>query len=165
MLHVWEPQSLLSTSVQGLDRRGPAQLATSPPFWSTSWIFMEPHMPKLGAPHFRCSHTEHWTSTQCGKQIKQILGLLLSSGTHERPDFGCHVTALHSTLIIHRVYIWGITVYIDRGWVGWMASLTSWTWVWVNSGSWWWTGRPGVLKFVGSQRAGHDWATELNWYF
>ena len=51
----------------------------------------------------------------------------------------------------------------DRGWDGWMASLTQWTWVWVNSRSWWWTGRPGVLRFTGSQRAGHDWATELNW--
>ena len=52
----------------------------------------------------------------------------------------------------------------DRGWDGWMASQTWWTWVWVNSGSWWWTGRPGVLRFMGSQRVGHDWATELNWY-
>ena len=51
----------------------------------------------------------------------------------------------------------------DRGWDGWMASLTRWTWVWVNSGSWWWTGRPGVLWFMGSQRVAHDWATELNW--
>ena len=51
----------------------------------------------------------------------------------------------------------------DRGWDGWMASLTRWTWVWVNSGRWWWTGRPGVLWFMGSQRAGHDWVTELNW--
>ena len=51
----------------------------------------------------------------------------------------------------------------DRGWDGWMASPTRWTWVWVNSGSWWWTGRPGVLHFTGSQRVGHDWATELNW--
>ena len=51
----------------------------------------------------------------------------------------------------------------DRGWDGWMASLTRWTWVWVNSGSWWWTGRPGVLQFMGSQRVGHNWATELNW--
>ena len=51
----------------------------------------------------------------------------------------------------------------DRGWDGWMASLTQWAWVWVNSGRWWWTGRPGVLRFMGSQRAGHDWVTELNW--
>ena len=51
----------------------------------------------------------------------------------------------------------------DRGWDGWMASGTWWTWVWVNSGRWWWTGRPGVLRFMGSQRVRHDWATELNW--
>ena len=51
----------------------------------------------------------------------------------------------------------------DRGWDGWMASLTQWTWVCVDSGSWWWTGRPGMLWFMGWQRVGHDWATELNW--
>ena len=51
----------------------------------------------------------------------------------------------------------------DRGWDGWMASPTWWTWVWVNSRSLWWTERPGVLLFMGSQRVGHDWATELNW--
>ena len=51
----------------------------------------------------------------------------------------------------------------DKGWDGWMASPTQWTWVWLNSGSWWWTGRPGVPRFMGSQRVGHDWATELNW--
>ena len=53
----------------------------------------------------------------------------------------------------------------DRGLDGWMASLTRWTWVWVNFGSWWWTGRSGVLQFMGSQRVVHnDWATELNWW-
>ena len=51
----------------------------------------------------------------------------------------------------------------DRGWDGWMASPTQWTWVWVNSGSWWWTGRPGVLRFMGSQKFGHDWVTDLIW--
>ena len=49
-----------------------------------------------------------------------------------------------------------------RGWDGWMASLTQWTWIWVNSESWWWTGRPGMLQSIGSQRVGHDWETELN---
>ena len=49
----------------------------------------------------------------------------------------------------------------DRGWDGWMVSLTRWTWVWVSSGSWWWTGKPGVLQSMGWQRVGHDWATEL----
>ena len=51
----------------------------------------------------------------------------------------------------------------DRGWDGWMALPTQWTWVWVSSGSWWWTGRPGVLWSIGLERVGHNWATELNW--
>ena len=51
----------------------------------------------------------------------------------------------------------------DRGWDGWMASPTEWTWVWVSSGCWWWTGKPSVLQSLGSQKVGHDWATELNW--
>ena len=51
----------------------------------------------------------------------------------------------------------------DRGWDGWMASPTQWTWVWVNLGSWWWTGRPGVLPLMGQQRVGHDKVTEQNW--
>ena len=51
----------------------------------------------------------------------------------------------------------------DGRWDGWMASPSRWAWVWVNSGSWWWTGRPGVLRSMGSQRVGHGWATELNW--
>ena len=58
---------------------------------------------------------------------------------------------------------WGEGEGDGRGWDGWMASPTRWTWVWVNSGSWWWTERPGVLRFMGSQRVGHDWAIELNW--
>ena len=48
----------------------------------------------------------------------------------------------------------------DRGWDGWMALLTQWTWVWANSGRWWRTGKPGVLKSIGSQRVGHDWVTK-----
>ena len=51
----------------------------------------------------------------------------------------------------------------DRGWDGCLASPTQWTWVWVNSGSWWWTGRPGILQSMGSQRVRHDWVTELHW--
>ena len=53
----------------------------------------------------------------------------------------------------------------NRGWDGWMASLIWWTWVWVSSGSWWWTGKPGVLQSMGLQRVRHDWVnwTELDW--
>ena len=60
---------------------------------------------------------------------------------------------------------WGQQEKGTRGWDSWMASPTQWTWVWVNSGSWWWTGRPGMLWFMGSQRVRQDWATELNWFF
>ena len=49
----------------------------------------------------------------------------------------------------------------DRGWDGWMVSPTQWTWVWVSSGNWWWTGKPGVIQSMGSQRVGHNWVTEL----
>ena len=70
--------------------------------------------------------------------------------------------SLLSTWNYHNIVNWG-GEGDDRGWDGWMASQTRWTWVWVNSGSWWWTGRPGVLRFMGSQRVRHNWATELNW--
>ena len=60
---------------------------------------------------------------------------------------------------------WGQEEKGTTGWDGWMESLTQWTWVWINSGSWWWTGRPGVLRFMGSQRVRHDWVTELtDWH-
>ena len=75
-----------------------------------------------------------------------------------------HLSVIYTTL---RLWCWeGLGARgegDDRGWDGWMASLTRWTWVSVNSGSWWGTGRPGVLRFMGSQRVGHDWATDLIW--
>ena len=51
----------------------------------------------------------------------------------------------------------------NRGWAGWMASPTQRIRFWASSGSWWWTGKPGMLQSMGSQRVGHDWATELSW--
>ena len=72
------------------------------------------------------------------------------------------VDSLEKTLMLGGIRVGGKGD--DRGWDGWMASPTRWTWVWVNSRRWWWTGRPGMLQFiVGSQRVGHDWATERNW--
>ena len=52
----------------------------------------------------------------------------------------------------------------NRRWDGWMASLTQWTWVWVISGSWLWTGKPSVLQSTASQRVRHDWVIELDWW-
>ena len=76
-----------------------------------------------------------------------------------------------SPLILCSFYwAWSVSLHVkaggegdDRGWVGWMASPIQWTWVWVNSKSWWWTGRPGLLQPMGLKRVGHDWVTELNW--
>ena len=68
-----------------------------------------------------------------------------------------------SWLIGKALMLGGIGDRRRRGWDVWMASPTRWTWVWVDPGSWWWTGRPGVLQFMGLQRVGHDWVTELNW--
>ena len=73
------------------------------------------------------------------------------------------VDSLEKTLILGR--IGGKRRRVWQGWDGWMTSLTRWTWVWVNSRSWWWTGRPGVLWFMGSQGVRYDWVTELNWRF
>ena len=53
----------------------------------------------------------------------------------------------------------------NRGWDGWMASPTQWTWIWASSRSRWWTGKTGVLQSMRSQRVGQDWATELNWRY
>ena len=52
---------------------------------------------------------------------------------------------------------------MTRGWDGWMASPSQCTWVWANSGSWWWIGKPGGLQSMGLQRVGHKWVTELSW--
>ena len=67
----------------------------------------------------------------------------------------CTFSSYYITDIVNNRFI--------RGRHDWMASPTQRTWVWVNSRSWWWTGRPGVLQSMGLQRVGHDWATELNW--
>jgi len=74
---------------------------------------------------------------------------------------GCHRAPGLSSLMLYSKF--PLAIFFTWGNRGWMASPIQWTWVWVNSGSWWWTGRPGVLQFMGSQRVGHDWATELNW--
>ena len=69
--------------------------------------------------------------------------------------------SLEKTLILGKIE--GGRRRANRGWDGWMASPAWWTWVWISSGSWWWTGRPGVLQSMRSQRVGHNWAPELNW--
>jgi len=98
-------------------------------------------------------HTTHST----------VLGSMQGGMMWTRPPF---LGSLHSYRAYHwkrpRCWErWKAGEVDDRGWDGWMALPTQWTWVWVNSGSWWWTGKPGVLHSMGSQRVGRDWATEL----
>ena len=59
--------------------------------------------------------------------------------------------------------LWAVGEGDNRRWDCWMASLTQWTWVWVDPRCWWWTWRPGMLQFMESQRVKQDWVTELNW--
>ena len=67
--------------------------------------------------------------------------------------------SLEKTLMVGKID--GMKRRGQRGWDGWMSSLTQWTWVWVSSGGWWWTGKPGLLQSMGLQRVRHNWATEL----
>ena len=109
-----------------------------------------------------------WTARRSNQSIlKEISpGISLEWMTLKlKPQYFGHlmrrVDSLQRTLMLGGIGAEGEGDY--RGWDGWIAPLTRWTLVWVNSRSWWWTGRPGVLQFMGSQRVGHDWATELNW--
>ena len=108
-----------------------------------------------------------WTARRSNRSIlKEISPGCSLEGLMLKLKLQYFVHLMQSWLIGKRPWCWeGLGAEgegDDRGWDGWMASPTWWTWVWVNSGSLWWTGRPGVLRFMGSQRVGHDWATELN---
>ena len=109
-----------------------------------------------------------WTARRSNKSILKetspwcsLEGLMLRLKLQYFGHLMWRVDSLEKTLILGGIGAGGEGD--NRGWNGWMASLTWCTWIWVNSGSWWWTGRPGVLRFIGSQRVGHDWGTELNW--
>ena len=108
-----------------------------------------------------------WTARRSNQSIQKEIspgysleGMMLKLKLQYFGHLMQRVDSLEKTLML-----WGVGGRRRRGWqrMRWLASPTRWTWVWVNSGSWWWTGRPGVLRFMGSQRVGHDWVTELNW--
>ena len=110
-----------------------------------------------------------WTARKSNQSIlKEISpgcsleGLMLKLKLHNSLDTWCEeLTHLKRPWCWERLRTGGEGD--DRGWDVWMASLTQWTWVWVNSGSWWWTGRPSILWSIGLQRVRHNWATELIW--
>ena len=107
-----------------------------------------------------------WTWDQTGNIIFTVAnthmeGLMLNLKLQYFGHLMRRTDSLEKTLMLEKIE--GGRRGDDRGLDVWMASPTQCTWVWVNSGSWWWTGRPGVLQSMGLQRVGHDWATELNW--
>ena len=110
-------------------------------------------------------------SHRVGHDWSDLAATVAAAGVHWRDwcwgwNYNTLATSCEELTHWKRLWCWewlGAGEGDDRGWDGWMASLTRWAWVWVNSGSWWWTGRPGVLRFMGSQRVGHNWVTELNW--
>ena len=125
-----------------------------------NWCFWTVVLEKtLGVP---------WTARRSNQSIlKEISpgcsldGLMLKLKLQYFGHLMWRVDQLEKTLMLGG--IGGRSRRDNRGWDGWMASLTRWTWVWVNSRSLWQTGRHGLLRFVGSQKVGHDWLTELNW--
>ena len=108
-----------------------------------------------------------WTARRSNKSILKEInpecsweGLMLKLKLQYFGHLMQRADSLEKTLIWERLRAGGEGD--DRGWDGWVASLTQRTWVWVSSRSWWWKGRPGMLQSMGSQRVGHNWATELN---
>ena len=125
-------------------------------------------MPTMCWGFFIYYHMNSWTARRSNQSILgeispgcSLEGLMLMLKLQYFGYLMLKVDSLEKTLMRGRIGREGEGD--GRGLDGWMASLTWWTWVWVDSGSWWWTGRLGVLRFMGSQRVGHDWATELNW--
>ena len=131
----------------------------------TSWkIGVPPH--EIVVRLRRCKRKACCNLQITMKQMEMLL-LLVSSGFHEKNIYWLLPCARFPLTHWKRRWCWeGLGAGGKGDDRGWMAGWHHWLdgrWVWVNSGSWWWTGRPGALRFMGLQRVGHDWATELNW--
>ena len=113
---------------------------------------------------FRVSWAPRWSNQPILKETSpgcSLEGMMLKLKLQYFGHLMRRVDSLEKTLMLGRLGAGGKGD--DRGWDIWMVSQTRWTLVWMNSGSWWWTGRPGVLQFTGSQRVRYDWRTELSW--
>ena len=109
-----------------------------------------------------------WTAKRCNQSIlKEISPEYSLEGLMMMPKLQYFGHLIRRTDSLKRPWCWERLRAGGEGdnreWDGWIASLIQCTWVWVNSGSWWWTGRPSVLQSIGLQRVGHDWVTELKW--
>ena len=137
-------------------------------YWCESWTVKKAEHQRIDAFELWCWRRllrVPWTARRYNQSIlKEISpecsleGMMLKLKLQYFGHLMQRVDSLEKTLMLG-----GIEGRRRRGWDGWMASLTRWMWVWVNSGRCWWTGRPGMLQFMGSQRVRHSWATELNW--
>ena len=135
------------------------------------WTIEKAEHRRIDAFELWCWRRLLWVPWTAGTSNQSILkeispeysleGLMLKLKLQNFGHLMHRTDSLEKILILERLKAGGEMDY--REWDGWMASPTQWTWVWVNSGSWWWTGRPGVLQSMGLQRVGHDWVTELNW--
>ena len=108
-----------------------------------------------------------WTARRSSQSIPKEIsleysleGLMLKLKLQHFGHLMQRTDSLEKTMMLEKIE--GGREADNRWWDGRMTSPTQWTWVWVNSGSWWWKERPGMLWSMGSQRVGHDWATELN---
>ena len=129
----------------------------APHFTSWSWFLQHECFLQFPSPKRRSNQSIlKEISPRCSLEGKMLKLKLQYFGHLMR-----RVDSLEKTLMLGG--IGGRRRRVQQGMRWLMASPTWWTWVWVNSGRWWWTGRPSVLQFMGSQRVGHDWATELNW--
>ena len=134
-----------------------------------SWTIKKAECWRIDAFELRCWRRllrVHWTARRSKQSILKIspgcslVGLMLKLKLQYFGHLMWRADSFEKTLMLGKIE--RRRRGDNRGWDVWMASLTRWTWVWVDSGSWWWTGRPGVLWFMGLQRVGHEWASELN---
>ena len=129
------------------------------------WTIRKAECPRIDVFKLWCSRRllrVSWTERRSNKSI--LMEILLN--IHWKDWYNTLATWCKELTHWKRLWCWDRLKAGEgdnRGWDCWMASPTQWTWVWMNSGSWWWSGRPGMLQSMGSQRVGHDWATELNW--
>ena len=138
-------------------------------YGSESWTVKKAEYRRIDAFELWCGRRllrVTWTARRSNQYILKgispgcsLEGLMLKLKLQYFGHLMQRADSLEKTLMLRKIE--GRGERDDWGWNCWMSSLTQWTWVWVDPGSWWWTGRPGVLWFMGSQRVGHNWATEL----
>ena len=103
--------------------------------------------------------SQSWISKKISPEYS-VEGLMMKLKLQYFGHLMWRTDSLENILMLERLNAGG--EWDDRGWHGWMASLTQWIWIWASSGSWWWTSKPDMFQSMGSQRVEHDYMTELN---